>query len=132
MAGQTGEAAGGSTSVLVALRAAAHQGWAAENRAAAGRLVACYQLLQACLAEYGYGLDEARPGYATVDGHVAAAGYVVAEMNISARRAETMLTFAWDLHTRYPAILEAMAAGLMEQRVGELLARQMATVHVDV
>ncbi|MGN0102018.1 MAG: DUF222 domain-containing protein [Dietzia sp.] len=144
MADQTGEAAGGaadstaggptsgSASVLVALRAAAHQGWAAENRAAAGRLVACYQLLQACLAEYGYGLDETRPGYAVVDGHVAAAGYVVAEMNISARRAETMLTFAWDLHTRYPAILEAMAAGLMEQRVGELLARQMATVHVDV
>ncbi|WP_314035952.1 hypothetical protein, partial [Dietzia sp. CH92] len=66
MAGQTGEAAGGSTSVLVALRAAAHQGWAAENRAAAGRLVACYQLLQECLAEYGYGLDEARPGYAVV------------------------------------------------------------------
>ena len=72
-----------------------------KSEGAAGRLVACYQLLQACLAEYGYGLDEARPGYATVDGHVAAAGYVVAEMNISARRAETMLTFAWGLHTRY-------------------------------
>ncbi|EFV90102.1 hypothetical protein ES5_17798, partial [Dietzia cinnamea P4] len=75
---------------------------------------------------------EARPGHAVVDGLVAAAGYVVAAMSISAKRAEKMLSFSWELHTRYPAILEAMAAGLMEQRVAELLARQMATVRGDV
>ncbi|MBM7230812.1 DUF222 domain-containing protein [Dietzia cinnamea] len=114
---------------------AAREGWAAENRAAAQRLVACYALLQECWREYGHGIDgshEARPGHAVVDGLVAAAGYVVAAMSISARRAEKMLSFAWELHTRYPAILEAMAAGLMEQRVAELLARQMATVRGDV
>ncbi|MBS7547149.1 HNH endonuclease signature motif containing protein, partial [Dietzia massiliensis] len=103
--------------------------------AAAQRLVACYALLQECWREYGHGVDgshEARPGHAVVDGLVAAAGYVVAAMSISARRAEKMLSFSWELHTRYPAILEAMAAGLMEQRVAELLARQMATVRGDV
>ncbi|MBS7546743.1 DUF222 domain-containing protein, partial [Dietzia sp. Marseille-Q0999] len=117
------------------MTAAAREGWAAENRAAAQRLVACYALLQECWREYGHGIDgshEARPGHAVVDGLVAAAGYVVAAMSISARRAEKMLSFAWELHTRYPAILEAMAAGLMEQRVAELLARQMATVRGDV
>ncbi|MCT2274079.1 HNH endonuclease signature motif containing protein [Dietzia cinnamea] len=120
---------------MTGLTAAAREGWAAENRAAAQRLVACYALLQECWREYGHGIDgshEARPGHAVVDGLVAAAGYVVAAMSISARRAEKMLSFAWELHTRYPAILEAMAAGLMEQRVAELLARQMATVRGDV
>ncbi|AWH91652.1 hypothetical protein A6035_05195 [Dietzia lutea] len=117
------------------MTAAAREGWAAENRAAAQRLVACYALLQECWREYGHGIDgshEARPGHAVVDGLVAAAGYVVAAMSISARRAEKMLSFSWELHTRYPAILEAMAAGLMEQRVAELLARQMSTVRGDV
>ncbi|KZO60077.1 hypothetical protein A2U19_03940 [Dietzia maris] len=117
------------------MTAAARDGWATENRAAAQRLVACYALLQECWREYGHGIDgshEARPGHAVVDGLVAAAGYVVAAMSISARRAEKMLSFSWELHTRYPAILEAMAAGLMEQRVAELLARQMATVRGDV
>ncbi|AWH93646.1 hypothetical protein A6035_01215 [Dietzia lutea] len=117
------------------MTAAAREGWAAENRAAAQRLVACYALVQECWREYGHGIDgshEARPGHAVVDGLVAAAGYVVAAMSISARRAEKMLSFSWELHTRYPAILEAMAAGLMEQRVAELLARQMSTVRGDV
>ncbi|MCT2117685.1 DUF222 domain-containing protein, partial [Dietzia cinnamea] len=100
---------------MTGLTVAAREGWAAENRAAAQRLVACYALLQECWREYGHGIDgshEARPGHAVVDGLVAAAGYVVAAMSISARRAEKMLSFAWELHTRYPAILEAMAAGL--------------------
>ncbi|MBB1022716.1 DUF222 domain-containing protein, partial [Dietzia sp. E1] len=117
------------------MTAAARDGWATENRAAAQRLGACYALLQECWREYGHGIDgshEARPGHSVVDGLVAAAGYVVAAMSISARRAEKMLSFSWELHTRYPAILEAMAAGLMEQRVAELLARQMATVRGDV
>ena len=134
-AGSSDPAGASGAAVLTGLTAAAREGWAAENRAAAQRLVACYALLQECWREYGHGIDgshEARPGHAVVDGLVAAAGYVVAAMSISARRAEKMLSFAWELHTRYPAILEAMAAGLMEQRVAELLARQMATVRGDV
>ncbi|MCT2272931.1 HNH endonuclease [Dietzia cinnamea] len=136
MDGDTDRTTGGpAAAALTGLTTAAREGWAAENRAAAQRLVACYALLQECWREYGHGIDgshEARPGHAVVDGLVAAAGYVVAAMSISARRAEKMLSFSWELHTRYPAILEAMAAGLMEQRVAELLARQMATVRGDV
>ncbi|TCW22942.1 uncharacterized protein DUF222, partial [Dietzia cinnamea] len=134
-AGSSDPAGSSGPAALTGLTAAARAGWAAENRAAAQRLVACYALLQECWREYGHGIDgshEARPGHAVVDGLVAAAGYVVAAMSISARRAEKMLSFSWELHTRYPAILEAMAAGLMEQRVAELLARQMATVRGDV
>ena len=133
--GSVGSSGDGAAAALTGLTAAARDGWATENRAAAQRLVACYALLQECWREYGHGIDgsyEARPGHAVVDGLVAAAGYVVAAMSISARRAEKMLSFSWELHTRYPAILEAMAAGLMEQRVAELLARQMATVRGDV
>ncbi|MCT1638334.1 HNH endonuclease [Dietzia cinnamea] len=136
MDGDTDRTTGGpAAAALTGLTTAAREGWATENRAAAQRLVACYALLQECWREYGHGIDgshEARPGHAVVDGLVAAAGYVVAAMSISARRAEKMLSFSWELHTRYPAILEAMAAGLMEQRVAELLARQMATVRGDV
>ncbi|KZO60208.1 hypothetical protein A2U19_02680 [Dietzia maris] len=135
MDGDPGRTTGNPAAALAGLTTAAREGWAAENRAAAQRLVACYALLQECWREYGHGIDgshEARPGHAVVDGLVAAAGYVVAAMSISARRAEKMLSFSWELHTRYPAILEAMAAGLMEQRVAELLARQMATVRGDV
>ncbi|MCT1710478.1 HNH endonuclease [Dietzia cinnamea] len=131
----SGSAGSSGPAALTGLTAAAREGWATENRAAAQRLVACYALLQECWREYGHGIDgshEARRGHAVVDGLVAAAGYVVAAMSISARRAEKMLSFSWELHTRYPAILEAMAAGLMEQRVAELLARQMATVRGDV
>ncbi|TCW25342.1 HNH endonuclease signature motif containing protein [Dietzia cinnamea] len=134
-AGSSRPAGSSGPAALTGLTAAAREGWATENRAAAQRLVACYALLQECWREYGHGIDgshEARPGHAVVDGLVAAAGYVVATMSISARRAEKMLSFSWELHTRYPAILEAMAAGLMEQRVAELLARQMATVRGDV
>ncbi|OFS26654.1 hypothetical protein HMPREF3086_02750 [Dietzia sp. HMSC21D01] len=135
MDGDPERTTGNPAAALAGLTTAAREGWAAENRAAVQRLVACYALLQECWREYGHGIDgshEARPGHAVVDGLVAAAGYVVAAMSISARRAEKMLSFAWELHTRYPAILEAMAAGLMEQRVAELLARQMATVRGDV
>ena len=53
-------------------------------------------------------------------------------MAISARRAERMISFAFDLHTRYPAILTEMGAGRLDQRAAEVLASQMATVHVDV
>ncbi|MCT2305598.1 hypothetical protein M3G01_13960, partial [Dietzia cinnamea] len=90
-AGSTGssgpaDSPGGGPAALTGLTAAARDGWATENRAAAQRLVACYALLQECWREYGHGIDgshEARPGHAVVDGLVAAAGYVVAAMSIS-------------------------------------------------
>ncbi|MEB8327128.1 HNH endonuclease [Dietzia kunjamensis] len=105
-----------------------------ENRAAARRFVACYELFVECQRreESGAGAGECRPGHAVLDPIDVAAGYVVSAMAISARRAERMISFAFDLHTRYPAILTEMAAGRLDQRAAEVLASQMATVHVDV
>ena len=57
-----------------------------------------------------------------------AASYLVRELAISAARAEYMMSFAADLHFRYPAVLQAMLDGLMEERVARGLARQMAGV----
>lgn len=115
---------------LSTLTAGAREAWAAENRAAAGRLVACYALFRECVrAEAVTGVDApTRPGYAVVDPFTVCAGQVVSAMAISVTRAETMISFAADLHERYPAILAAMVAGRMDQRAAALLARQMATV----
>ncbi|MCT1516592.1 HNH endonuclease signature motif containing protein [Dietzia cercidiphylli] len=118
---------------LTGLTASARAGWAAENRASAQRLSACYDLLLECQRrdDSGTGSDSP-PGHAVVDPFVVATGYVVAAMAVSALRAESMISFAADLHQRYPAVLAALAAGRLDQRAAELLARQMATVDPEV
>ncbi|USX45134.1 HNH endonuclease signature motif containing protein [Dietzia kunjamensis] len=105
-----------------------------ENRAAARRFVACYELFVECQRreESGAGSGECRPGHAVLDPIDVAAGYVVSAMAISTGRAERMITFALDLHLRYPAILSAMAQGRLDLQAAKILASQMATVHVDV
>ncbi|WP_440220097.1 DUF222 domain-containing protein [Dietzia sp. MNB45] len=105
-----------------------------ENRAAARRFVACYELFVECQRreESGAGAGECRPGHAVLDPIDVAAGYVVSAMAISTGRAERMITFALDLHLRYPAILSAMAQGRLDLQAAKILASQMATVHVDV
>ena len=129
--GAVGGAADGDQ--LGGLTARAREVWSAENRAAAARLVACYELFRECVRrEHARAGDACRPGYAVVDPFDECAGLVVAAMPISSGRAETMISLAADLHLRYPAILAAMVDGRMEQRVAELLARQMATVDPSV
>ncbi|USX47083.1 HNH endonuclease signature motif containing protein [Dietzia kunjamensis] len=105
-----------------------------ENRAAARRFVACYELFVECQRreESGAGSGESRPGHAVLDPIDVAAGYVVSAMAISTGRAERMITFALDLHLRYPAILSAMTQGRLDLQAAKILASQMATVHVDV
>lgn len=121
-------AGGPSSSVLAGCADVARQGWMAENRAAAQRLRACMALLEECEQQELSSADDWRPGYAVVDPFDTATGYVVQAMALSGRRAESMLTFAMDVHLRYPAILEAMGQGRMDQSAAQLLARQMATV----
>ncbi|MBB1013605.1 DUF222 domain-containing protein, partial [Dietzia kunjamensis] len=82
--------------------------------------------------ESGAGGGESRPGHAVLDPIDVAAGYVVSAMAISTGRAERMITFALDLHLRYPAILSAMTQGRLDLQAAKILASQMATVHVDV
>ncbi|GAA1744324.1 hypothetical protein GCM10009832_29830 [Dietzia kunjamensis subsp. schimae] len=131
----SGGGAGSAAPVsLSGLRAAAREGWMGENRAAARRFVACYELFVECQRreESGAGGGECRPGHAVLDPIDVAAGYVVSAMAISTGRAERMITFALDLHLRYPAILSAMAQGRLDLQAANILASQMATVHVDV
>ncbi|MDV8001800.1 HNH endonuclease signature motif containing protein [Rhodococcus sp. IEGM 1408] len=127
--GRSGPGGPDDGSALRALTEAARATWAAENRAAAARFTACYQLFRECVRrdEAGVG-DGLVPGYAVIDPFAECAGQVVAAMPISCLRAESMISFAVDLTERYPAILAALASGRMEQRAAELLARQMSTV----
>ncbi len=129
-----GGAGSAAPSSLSGLRAAAREGWMGENRAAARRFVACYELFVECQRreESGAGAGECRPGHAVLDPIDVAAGYVVSAMAISTGRAERMITFALDLHLRYPAILSAMTQGRLDLQAAKILASQMATVHVDV
>lgn len=132
------ETAGGATSgvgrsghpsPLGRLSDSARDTWVAENRAAGARLAACYELFRECVRqdEAGAG-DGSPPGHAVVDPFDVCTGYVVASMPISSGRAAAMISLAADLTERYPAVMEALSAGRMEQRAAELLARQMATV----
>lgn len=115
--------------LLTTLTSAVRDGWAAESRAAAQRLKACYEMLYECLRqdEAGAG-NESRPGHAVVDPFDVAVGYLVSATAISARRAATMLNFSWDLSERFPAVLAALSAGRMEVRAAEMLVRQMEMV----
>ncbi|AVZ39992.1 MULTISPECIES: HNH endonuclease signature motif containing protein [unclassified Dietzia] len=131
----TGSASLGSSGVdpLTRLTTSVRAGWEAENRAAARRLSACYDLLLECLRRDHSGAGpESPPGHAVVDPFDVATGYVVAAMAVSTLRAESMVSFAADLHQRYPAVLAALASGRLDQRAAELLARQMATVDPSV
>ncbi|MDX2358046.1 HNH endonuclease signature motif containing protein [Dietzia sp. PP-33] len=133
MTDDTAGASSAAPSALTDLTTAARAGWAAENRACAQRLTACYELFRECVRREDSGAgQDCQPGHAVVDSFVVASGYVVAAMAVSTLRAESMISFAVDLHERYPAILAALAAGRLDHSAAQLLARQMSTVDADV
>lgn len=117
---------------LAALTSAVRAEWAAESRAAAQRLRACYELLRECLRQDEAAAVASRPGHAVVDPFDVASGQVVSATGVSDRRAATMLNFSWDLHERFPAVLAALSAGRMEVRAAEVLVRQMELVDHEV
>lgn len=118
----------GSSAAFSLVTGAARAGWEAENRAAAQRLVAAHQLMSECMEHPDCSLDPDRPGYTMVDPQVMACSHLVRMLPISAYKAEAMLSFAADLHFRYPAILEAMGQGRMDQAAAFVLAAQMGYV----
>ncbi|NLD54332.1 MAG: DUF222 domain-containing protein, partial [Burkholderiaceae bacterium] len=117
---------------LSGVAASARAGWEAENRAAAQRLSAAHRLMVECLAHPDCRLEDQRPGFAVVDPLVMACSHLVRMFPISTYKAEAMISFAADLHFRYPAILEAMAQGRMDQAAGHVLAGQMGYVAEEV
>lgn len=108
----------------------------AENRAAAARLRACRELYLSCDAEqldralaagYGPRLDE-KPSYAIIDPLQVASAEIVAAYGVHHHRAKTLITLANDLSLRFPALLEAMETGRMDESTAAMLARHMRTV----
>src|SRR5699024_5699715 len=69
-----------------------------------------------------------RPVYADVDPFELCCPHLIAVFPLSSGRAATMVSLSVDLTERYPAVLAALAAGRLDQRAAELLARQMRTV----
>src|SRR5699024_348363 len=116
-------------SVTADRSAASRAAWEADARAAAARLKACYALYRGCVHEEASGArDDVRPGYAVVDPFELCCTHLIAVFPLSSGRAATMVSLSVDLTERYPAVLAALAAGRLDQRAAELLARQMRTV----
>jgi hypothetical protein len=114
----------------------------AENRAAAARLRACHELLELCEEEQlvrdleaGYydpdGPERPRDP-AILDPFVVACAELVAAYGVHHHRASAMLSLARDLVTGFPAIVEAMESGLLDERTAGMLVRQMRTVDPSV
>lgn len=119
-----------------ALTLAALDSLYAENRAAAARLRACRALFELCdeeqmdraiAAGYGPDLDE-KPSYAIIDPLQVACAEIVAAYGIHHHRARKLITLANDLTQRFPALLDAMETGRMDQDTAEMLARHMRLV----
>lgn len=112
---------------------AARDTWVAGNRADGERLKACYALFRACVRGEASGVDdECRPGYAVVSPFDVCSNHLVATFAISTGRADRMISLSVDLTERYPAVLEALVQGRIDQRAAELLARQLRTVDDSV
>ena len=129
-AGTAGFGTGSGTAEAIARAAqAADAGWRAGNRADGQRLRAAHQVMVECLAHPDCVADPDRPGRAAVDAGVMAASHLVRMFPVSSFKVESMLSFAADLHFRYPAILAAMLDGDMDEPTARALAEQMS--HVD-
>lgn len=112
----------------------------AENRAAAARLRACHQLHETCADEqfeqmiaagYDPEVDEER-NYAVVDPQEIASSEIVAAYGVHIHRARAILCLALDLVRNFPAIIDAMESGRLDERTAEILAKQMRRVDASV
>ena len=125
-AGTAGFGSGSGAAEAIARAAqAADAGWRAGNRADGQRLAAAHQVMVECLAHPDCVADPGRPGRAAVDAGVMAASHLVRMFPVSSFKVESMLSFAADLHFRYPAILSAMLDGDMdESKIGRASCRE--------
>ena len=119
----------GVSAAISAAADAALAGWRAANIAAGQRCVAAHELMAECVRHPDCQADPDRPGFTVVDAEVMASSHLVRMFPISSYKAESLLSFAADLHFRYPAILAAMLSGRMDETTARALAEQMS--HVD-
>lgn len=129
-------AAGASGSRIAAASRVVLASLHAENRACAARLRACHQLYEICQDEHedqlfaaGYDPEfDDRRDYAVVDPYDVASSEIVAAYGVHLHRARAILTLGRTLVVKFPAILEAMEAGWLDERTADMLAKQMRTV----
>ncbi len=127
---------GGASSHIPAASRAVAESLYAENRACAARLRACHRLYEVCEDEHfdqlfaaGYDPEsDDRRDYAVVDPFDVATSEIVAAYGVHLHRARAILNLARDLASKFPAILEAMEAGWLDERTAELLVKQMRYV----
>lgn len=132
---QDGETGGASSRIPAATRAVA-ESLHAENRACAARLRACHRLYEVCEDEHddqlfaaGYDPEfDDRKDYAVVDPYDVATSEIVAAYGVHLHRARAILNLGRTLVVKFPAILEAMEAGWLDERTAETLTKQMRYV----
>ncbi|GLB65231.1 hypothetical protein NCCP2495_31110 [Dietzia sp. NCCP-2495] len=124
----------GSEAAISAFADAARAGWEAENRATALRLKTAHGMMVQCVehADCSVDPDDSRPGFTVVDPSEMAAAHLVAMYPISTGEAEELLSFAADLHFKYPAVLQAMSDGRMDMGIAKVMATQMRSVDESV
>src|SRR5699024_1472682 len=120
-------AAGAGTPAAVLVEAA-RETWRADNRADAARLAACYGLWRQCERDLAGDGAAGRTGHAVRDPCDECCTHLPPAFALSCGRAETMMSLAVGLTERYPDVLAALAAGRLDQRAAEVLARQLRTV----
>ncbi|WP_010540767.1 HNH endonuclease signature motif containing protein [Dietzia alimentaria] len=126
----------GRTTEVMAAGTLALEALHAENRAAAARLRACYELHALCEElqtirdiEAGWGPEfDQCPSHAVVDPFDIACAELVAVYGVHHHRASAMLKLAISLVTEFPAIVEAMESGRLDEHTANMLARHMRTV----
>ena len=132
---QDGETGGASSRIPAATRAVA-ESLHAENRACAARLRACHRLYEVCEDEHddqlfaaGYDPEfDDRKDYAVVDPYDVATSEIVAAYGVHLHRARAILNLGRTLVVKFPAILDAMEAGWLDERTAETLTKQMRYV----
>ncbi|WP_295652562.1 HNH endonuclease signature motif containing protein [uncultured Dietzia sp.] len=108
----------------------------AENRAAAARLRACYALLDICdnvefqrAVDAGYDpMCEEPQDYALIDPFDIACAEIVAAYGVHTHRARALIKLSITLVNNFPALLEAMECGRLDEATVKMLARQMRVV----
>ena len=127
---------GGSDSQIPVAGRAVAESLYAENRACALRMRACHGLYEICEDEHfeqlfaaGYDPEfDDRKDYAVVDPYDVAASEIVAAYGVHLHRARAMLNLGRTLVEKFPAVLEAMEVGWLDERTAEMLTKQMRTV----
>lgn len=124
----TGRAGTAEADLVAEAMAAAGSAFADECRACAGRVRLTHAILA---ARERWAAEQDGLSWSHLDAWEKARADVAEALTINVGRAQSFLGFSLDLVLRLPAVLEAMEAGRMDERVARDFCRRMATVGAD-